>query len=118
MRRSFAVPLFLLAALAVGGCARPAAESAFIAADIEVTAAYLALAHPAAMARAADVGDDQLAADLAALGREVHANNVHKAMMLSTAMRDVQTAQDALAATQAVLAAIEARRATTRGGDQ
>jgi len=114
MRTCIVLFMLMAAMLAVATGCRPSTEAEFIAADVQVTATYAQLAHPAAIAHADTLidagGNDEtlgrlLKANLGALLIELDANNQTKVRMLEAdedlagqAARALGIAQDLLAA--------------------
>ena len=107
MKRLFVIACLLAAA---AGCARPASENRFLLADAKVSAAYIILAHPGAVAQAEAAGDTQRVTDLNALANEMRRNGLHKLAMVQG---DVDGLEAMLEAMAALNAAIEA----AKGGD-
>jgi len=102
--------LLTLVLVSLVGCTRPATENRFLLADARVSAAYVILAHPGALAHAYAAGDTQRVADLDALAAEIRRNSLHKFALVHGDAEGLQAMLDAMATLNA---AIEA----SRGGD-
>ncbi len=90
MTRKLLTLIVLCAVVVIGGCARPVTEREFLAADIELTTAYLVRAHPAAMAWAR-ANNPQLAVNLHWLAKGIQGNTAHKTRMLGEDYERIST---------------------------
>lgn len=116
MRRLY-LPLLLIALCLLpllGGCSTPA-EQKFAAADVRVLALYVQRSQPAVEAYADATGDEQLRIDTRLLAAELAQNAAARLDRLRASSEAIEAARTALTVADAVLDAIEARKAAPGG---